>query len=248
MMKKISLRNDNSRDEDCVIDLNGDSSFAYKESYNILRTNVIFSLKSSQKSQKTIAISSAVPGEGKSSISSNLGISLSKSNCKVIVIDADMRNPSQHKNFKVPNKQGLSDVIAGNVEFEKAVIKIDENLDLLTGGVIPPNPSELLGSTHMDQLIKKLETIYDYIVIDTPPILLVTDALVLQNKCAGMILVVRIKKTYYKDVGKALECLKKADFPVLGTVAVGVGEENSIYKRLGRKVNGRYEYNYGQKA
>ncbi len=201
--------------------LSSDSHFAYIEAYNHLRTNIMFSLAALDCDKKTIVVTSATPSDGKSSLSSNLAISLAKLNKKVLIIDADMRKPTIHKIFSQSNKCGLSNLLLGS-SVENAIIAIgDYNLDFLPAGTIPPNPSELLSSKNTSILIKELEKYYDYIIIDTPPVLVVSDALMLSECAAGVLVACRAHKSKYGEVDAALNSLAHANFNILGTVLIG---------------------------
>ena len=224
--------------------ISSESSFDYVESYNQLRTNVMFSLAALYSSKKAIIVSSAHPSECKSTVSANLAISLAKLKQKVLVIDADLRRPNLHRIFGVHNERGLSDVILSS-SVDNAIIGIGGlNLDFLPAGTIPPNPSELLGSAAVAELISTLEKIYDYIIIDTPPILVVSDALMLSRVAAGMLISCRYKKTTYNDFDKVLNALNLAKFPVIGAVIVGSKKGDDL--RMIGKHNG-YGYSYCNK-
>lgn len=201
--------------------LGTDSEFSYTESYNHLRTNVMFSVSALKDKKKTIVVSSCNPNEGKTTTSTNLAISLAKLKKKVLIIDADMRKPSVHKIFGVEAGVGLSDVLLGTSASE-AIIGIEGlNLDFLPAGTIPPMPAELLASALFADLISEFEQIYDYIIIDTPPILVVSDALSIADVAAGMLLVCKYMHTGYPDIEKAIMSLKMTNFKLLGTVIVG---------------------------
>lgn len=156
------------------------------EAYRTIRTNVQFSAVN--KALKTIVITSATANEGKSTVISNLGVVMAQAGQKVIIMDCDFRNPTQHKIFKLSNK-GLSNCIA----MQQSVLEIlqhteIEGLDVLTSGPVAPNPSEILSSKRMDEVLEILSKEYDYVLIDTPPILPVTDAAVMASKVDGVIL------------------------------------------------------------
>ena len=158
------------------------------EAYRTIRTNVQFSAVN--KALKTIVITSATANEGKSTIISNLGVVMSQAGQKVIIMDCNFRNPMQHKIFKLPNK-GLSNCIA----MQQSVLEIlqhteIEGLDVLTSGPVAPNPSEILSSKRMDEVLEILSKEYDYVLIDTPPILPVNDAAVMASKVDGVILLI----------------------------------------------------------
>ena len=214
-----------------VFKLSNESPFDYLEAYNNLRTNVMFSLAALDNEKKAVVVSSACPSECKSTLSSNLAISLAKLQHKVIIIDADLRRPTLHRIFGIKPDCGLSDILL-NKSAENAIVGIPGlNLDFLPAGTIPPNPSELLSSKKFASFISELEKIYDYIIIDTPPILAVSDALMLSNIAAGVLLSCRYKRTSKGDFAKTVEKLKFAQFPILGTAIVG--QEDQSTTRVG---------------
>ena len=156
------------------------------EAYRTIRTNVQFSAVN--KDLKTIVITSATPNEGKSTTISNLGVVMAQAGQKVVIMDCDFRNPTQHKIFQLPNK-GLSNCIAMHKSVMDIIQHTDvEDLDVLTSGPVAPNPSEILSSKRMDEVLEVLSKEYDYILIDAPPILPVTDAAVMASKVDGVIL------------------------------------------------------------
>ena len=204
------------------------------ETYRTLRTNIQYS--SFDKEYKVIMVTSSEPGEGKSTTSGNLALCLAQGDKKVILIDCDLRKPSLHKKFKVSNLVGLSDVIVGKEDLIPALHKYNNNLLILTSGKIPPNPSEMLSSKAMVNLLEDLKTKFDYIVLDTPPVQAVTDSQILSTKADGTILVVRAEKTKKDSVQNAIGLLKKVNANIIGTVLNGV--DNSRNK---------YYYYYGEK-
>lgn len=144
---------------------------------------------------------------------------------KVILIDCDLRKPSLHKKFRISNNRGLSDVIIDRDKLNKCIQKRTEYLDILTAGKIPPNPSEMLGSQAMSSLLDELSNIYDVIILDSPPVLAVTDAQILSTKVDGTVLVVRAEKTKKDTVLAAKGVLDKVNANILGTVLNG-GDKN----------------------
>lgn len=187
------------------------------EAYRTLRTNVQFS--SFDKKVQVMIITSAGPGEGKSTTSSNLAVVMAEAGHKTIIIDCDQRKPKLHKIFKLSNSTGLSNLLAGEAEFNDAVKESGiENLQVLTSGLKPPNPSELLGSAKMHNFIETLRGIYDYIILDTPPILMVTDAQLLSRYADGCLLVVSSGEAEKEAVLKGKELLEKVNAKVLGVV------------------------------
>lgn len=197
--------------------LSEDSPSFFSEAYKAIRTNFQFSV--SATNSNIITISSTGPSEGKSTTSSNLSITIAQTGKKVLLIDCDLRKPVQHQIFKVANRIGISSVLAKFKTFDECVAKcVDENLDLLTAGPIPPNPSELLGSQHMKEFLDQVSKIYDYVIIDMPPIALVADALVLAPHTAGMILVTRQNVTHMDLLDKVIKNLEFSDTKILGFI------------------------------
>lgn len=197
------------------------------ESYRTLRTNLQYS--SFDGDYKVIVITSSNPSEGKNTIAGNLALSLSKGDKKVILIDCDLRKPDLHKRFKLSNATGLSDILLAK---QTSVIygqRYNENLIVITGGKIPPNPSEMLGSKYMSNLIEALKKIYDYVILDTPPIQLVTDAQILSAKADGTILVVRAEETKKRSVHNAIDLLRKVNANIIGIVLNGVENKGNSY-------------------
>lgn len=203
------------------------------ESYRILRTNIMYS--SFDKKIKRILVTSSEPGEGKSTTSGNLALAFAQDEKKVILIDCDLRKPSLHKKFRISNNRGLSDVIIDRDKLNKCIQKRTEYLDILTAGKIPPNPSEMLGSQAMSGLLDELSNVYDVIILDSPPVLAVTDAQILSTKSDGTVLVVRAEKTKKDTVLAAKGVLDKVNANILGTVLNG-----------GDKNKDNYYYYYGQ--
>ncbi|STA98770.1 CpsD/CapB family tyrosine-protein kinase [Clostridium baratii] len=197
------------------------------ESYRILRTNIMYS--SFDKEIKRILVTSAEPGEGKSITSGNLALAFAQDEKKVILIDCDLRRPSLHKKFRISNNKGLSDAIINKDKLNDCIQKRTEYLDILTAGKIPPNPSEMLGSQAMSSLLDELSNIYDVIVLDSPPVLAVTDAQILSTKTDGTILVVRGEKTKKDTVLSAKEVLTKVNANILGTVLNGGNKNKDNY-------------------
>ena len=215
-----------------------DVPFNVAESYKSIRTNILFALGTSNK--KIIAVSSPNPSDGKSTASANIAIAFAQTSSKVLLIDADMRKPVQHKTFKLSNTKGLSTLIV-NMSTEEESIKPSsvENLDVLTSGPMPPNPSELLSSEQFAQLVKKLARQYDYIIIDTPPINVVSDAMVMTNSVSGIVLVVKHKMTTYADISEALKQFEFAGANMLGFVL-----NDLQISRRGYYYNYKYKYSY----
>src|SRR6056297_1471136 len=144
------------------------------ESFRSIRTNLNFI--SPDDPLESMLITSSGSGEGKSLISSNVAVSLAQNGKKIIIIDADMRKPMQHRFFAAPNLKGLSNILTGEIEFRDGLIETDiEGLELITAGSIPPNPSELLDSHKMEEVLTAAKERADMVIVDTPPVLAVTD-------------------------------------------------------------------------
>lgn len=187
------------------------------EAYRTLRTNIEFS--SLDEKIKVIVITSSGPSEGKSTTAANLAVNMAKAGKRTILIDADLRKPIQHRNFKCSNHKGLSNLLIGEAKFEETIhITEVENLFLLTCGTKPPNPSELIGSAKMNRFVTGLRDSFDCIIIDTPPIIAVTDAQVLAKYADGYVLVISSGKTERQAAIKAKDLLDKVNAKVLGVV------------------------------
>ncbi|MGL5616001.1 MAG: CpsD/CapB family tyrosine-protein kinase [Sarcina sp.] len=197
------------------------------EAYKALRTNIQYS--SIDKKMKVILITSSEPGEGKSTTSGNLAISLAQDGKKVLVIDCDLRKPSIHKLFKESNLIGLSEVLLGKETFTEAMNEYGENIDILTSGNLPPNPSEMLGSKAMESLLEELREVYDHIIIDSPPIHAVSDAQILATKVDGTLLVVKAEKTKKDSVQRAKEQINKVNGKIIGAVLNSVDSKRDKY-------------------
>lgn len=204
------------------------------ESYRTLRTNIQYS--SFDKAVQVILITSAEPGEGKSTTAGNLALALAQDGKSVILIDCDLRKPSLHKRFKVSNTLGLSEVLIGKEVVNKVAQEYSENLVILTSGKVPPNPSEMLASKAMTNLIDILRESFEYIILDTSPVQAVTDSQILSTKADGTILVVKAKKTKRDSVKNAIGLLKSVNANILGTVLNGLEQsKNNYYYYYGDK-------------
>lgn len=193
---------------------------AISEAYRSLRTNIMFSRMG--RTPKTLVFTSPMPGDGKTTSASNLAVTLAQQGLKVLLIDADMRRGALNEVFRQPRDPGLSNVIMASAESRVAThrIALDENIaiDLLTTGTLPPNPAELVGSDRMRALLSRLQEEYDTIIIDSPPLNLVTDAALLGTKVDGVLLVTRVGKTSVHELEYAMSQLAHVRAPVLGIV------------------------------
>jgi capsular exopolysaccharide synthesis family protein len=206
------------------------------EAYRTLRTNIQFS--SLDEEIKTIAVTSTQPGEGKSTVISNLAITTAHSGKKVLLIDCDLRKPTIHKKFGVSNQEGLTNLLAKEKSLEEVIKTTNiSNFYLLTSGPIPPNPAELLGSKKMKSLLKELDEIFDMVFIDSPPVLAVTDAQILASQCSGVIFVTGYGQSEKQAVVRAKELIDKVGGKILGVVINKIPAQTKSY----------YTYNYDYK-
>ena len=197
------------------------------EAYRSLRSNIEYS--SFDDEYRAIVVTSSVPGEGKSTTSGNLALSLAQSGNKVLLVDCDMRKPSIHKKFKISNSKGLTELIRGRSSFDEVSYKYNENLTVITSGSKVPNPSELLASEVMNIFLQEARENFDYVVIDTPPVQLVTDAQILSSKADGTLLVVKAESTKKNQVASSVGLLRKVNATVMGTVLNAV--KNTVEKK-----------------
>ena len=188
--------------------------------YRMLQANLRF--LSSDRDLKAIAISSSLPGEGKSTLCANLAVTVAQLGRKVLLIDADLHRPVQHRIWELSNQVGLSNVIVGQAELKSAIADVMPNLKVLPSGVIPPNPMALLDSQRIATLIEQFSQTYDLVIIDTPSLNVAADALILGQKADGILFVVRPGVVDSQSAAFAKELLAKSNQHVLGLVVNGV--------------------------
>lgn len=207
------------------------------ESYRTLRTNISFSAADNEV--KVIMVTSASPGEGKSTTAANIAVTYAQAGHKVMVLELDLRKPTVHKTFNVTNRAGISHVLTKQADLEEVIRATDiPNIDIISSGPIPPNPAELLGSNQLIRVLSELKQVYDMIILDTPPLLAVTDAQLVATNCDGVILVVdsgQVKRSAAMD---AKEKLDRVNAKILGVVL------NNVKKK---KNDNYYYYYYGEK-
>ncbi|ETY72714.1 exopolysaccharide biosynthesis protein [Lactiplantibacillus fabifermentans T30PCM01] len=205
------------------------------EQIKTIRTNINFS--ATEQNLRTLMITSAMLGEGKSTVSSNLAVEYANEGMKVLLVDADLRRPTVHKTFGLSNRQGLSSWLAHQTsDINDAIHQTVDNLFVMTSGPKPPNPAELLGSKMMDEFLNSATRKLDLVIVDAPPILPVTDSQLLANKVDGTVLVVRQNVAQKAAVRDAVSALKRSHAHILGAVLNDVSDG---------KHSGYYGYNNG---
>lgn len=221
--------------------INNNTDFTVKEAYKTLRTNIIFATRT--KGCKKYVITSSVPGEGKTTNAINLAISFAQTEKRVLLVDSDLRKPRIHRYFNLDNKTGLSNYLSDIFEEESAKVVVQkteyENLDVVTSGHIPPNPIELLSSEGMSEFVADMESKYDFIIFDTPPINVVSDALVISEHATGYILVTRAGYTEYDFVKSSISKFELAGIKPLGVILNSYDSKGGSYG-----YNSKYKYKY----
>lgn len=207
------------------------------EQLRMIRTNIQYSMV--DQKLKTIMFTSSGPFEGKSTISANLAAVFADQGDRVVLVDADMRKPKVADTFNMNNLAGLSTLIAGKETTLDDVTKYDAtaDIDIITSGPVPPNPSELLGSQRMNEIIKQLEARYDFVFFDLPPIVSVTDAQIMAAKVDGVVFVVRAHVAHKQEIKQAKQLLDVVNAKVIGAILNGddtIGHQSPAY----------YEYAY----
>lgn len=210
--------------------------FSVSESYKGIRTNILHILRNSEK--KSFAITSPSPGSGKTTVTVNLGITFAQLGKKTVIIDADMRKPMIAKLFSIQSVKGLSEYLSGENDDVELNPMVYPGLYAVTAGKIPHNPSELLSSGRFSELLNRLSEEFEYILVDTPPVGMVTDAAVISDSVSGMVVVIKQNHTYKDRFDKTIENLKKVDANIIGYVLNAVDENKYSYKY------GHYSY-YG---
>jgi capsular exopolysaccharide synthesis family protein len=189
----------------------------FVEAFKTIRTSVLFS--SAEDGLRSLVVTSAGPGEGKSIVAANLAMALAQAGQRVLLIDADMRRPRVHEIFDLPQEPGLSNVLTGHSRMADAMKKSPVNgLWLLCAGHIPPNPAELLGSRRYLDFIASLEDHFDWAIIDTPPVLAVADSTIAANDASGVVFVVASDNTSRQAARAAVEQLDSAHAHLVGSV------------------------------
>lgn len=205
------------------------------EQFNTIRTNIQFA--NVDKEYKSLVLTSSTASEGKSTVAANLAVSFAKQGLKTLLVDADLRRPTVEATFNIPNGKGLTNFLTdrtvniNNIIYGTSV----KNLFVMPSGPVPPNPSELIGSKRMEQLIEALGSQLDLVIYDAPPVLSVTDAQLIATKVDGTVLVVRQDRAEKEAVKQSVALLEHVHAPILGFILNDVKNEN----------NGYYGYGYG---
>jgi capsular exopolysaccharide synthesis family protein len=206
------------------------------EAYRALRTNIQFSTVDDEL--KVILLTSAQPGEGKSTTAANLAVTYALEDKKVLIIDADLRKPTQHHIFSKSNRIGLTNLLAGQYKLSDIIKDTHiSNLSIITAGPVSPSPAELLASNRMNNLLEELKRMFDVILIDSPPTLAVTDAPIIAAKCDGVLLVINAGKVKRDLVRKAKANLDHVKARILGVV---------LNNQVKNSAESYYYYYYGK--
>ncbi|TDM20839.1 polysaccharide biosynthesis tyrosine autokinase [Macrococcoides canis] len=206
------------------------------EQYRMIRSNIMFS--GVDKEIKKLVVTSAAPSAGKSTTAANIAVAYAQAGKNVLLIDGDFRKPTVQYTFETKNVFGLSNLITDQININQAVQNTQvENLSIMTSGPIPPNPSELLASKRFKELLSNLEEYFDMIIIDTPPVLAVTDAVIMSTLVDGTILVTNVEINNRHHLLKAKEVLQKSNANILGIVLNNVeksSEDDYYYEYYGK--------------
>ncbi len=219
--------------------------FTAVEQYKLLRTNLSFTLPEDEGC-RIIGVTSSIRGEGKSTTAVNLSYVLAESGKKVLLIDGDLRIPSVAKKMRIKSTPGLTDLLKGDKTLDLAALKTSQ-LDtwyIMPSGVLPPNPSELLGSKRMESALKYLSEHFDYIVVDLPPVNIVSDGLAISKYIHGMIVVIREDYTEKKELETCIRQLRLSNVNVLGCVMNSTKSGNGTYSKYRKYGNYNYYHNY----
>ena len=226
--------------EDLQKTLHKNLEFTAIEQYKLLRANLKFTLPEGVKCP-TIGVTSSMRGEGKSTTAINLSYVLAESGSRVLLIDADLRIPSVAKKMDLPSSPGLTDFLMGNATtLASCKSPVLDTWYIMPAGDIPPNPSELLGSKRMQSLLEKLRERFDYIVVDLPPVNMVSDAISIAGLITGMLVVVREEYTEKKELERCLRQLRLSNVKVLGCLMNETKSGGGTYAKY--KKNKHYKY------
>lgn len=207
-----------------ITQVNPNSQFS--EQYKIIQTSIDFSVV--DKPYQTILVTSAEPGTGKSTTAANLAVVYAQKGKKVLLVDGDMRKPTIHKIFRESNIVGMSNNLTENLKLSESLLKSEtKGLFILTSGVIPPNPGELLNSKRMKQLLSTAKKNFDFIIIDSPPMLMMSDSIVLASLADGVVIVVRKQLTKKEALNRTIQQLNLIQAQIIGVVFNGESANES---------------------
>lgn len=217
-MRKRRRRNINSRTRKLNLVTQKDAPFNYREAYKSLRTNIKFI--ATTENAKSFVITSALQMESKSNVATNLSITLAEEDKKVILVDCDFRKPTIHKFLKLETyNHGITNVLMGDCKLQEALYHIESlQIDILPVGTVPPNPTELLSTDKMKAILDVLRERYDYVIIDTPPVSVVTDAAIVGGMTDGALLVVRSDYAPVEIVELAKKKLEDVNVKIFGII------------------------------
>jgi capsular exopolysaccharide synthesis family protein len=240
---KLVRRRDSGRDPGRALFVLTDRNSDISEAYRALRTSILLSTPDAPP--QVLLFSSALPQEGKTTTSSNLAILLAQKGGKVLLVDADLRRPSMHRMFSIHSRVGLSTVLAGMATAQEAIAPCPSvpNLYLLPAGPPAPHPAELVGSASMRSLLQELRREYDYILLDSPPVLAVTDAVLLSLLADSVVLVARSSQTPKQSLRRAAGLFLQANANIAGVVLNATDLSSSSYYSYYGYYGGKY-YGY----
>ena len=219
-------------------------SFSVTEVYKLLRANIMFSFSDEGRGH-VIGITSSLQSEGKSSTAVNTAYALAESGAKVLLMDADLRRPSVAAKLSLARTPGLTNILVSRGDYHELLQHnpVAPGMDVLTSGDIPPNPSELLGSNRMDMLVAELTKEYDYVIVDLPPVNVVSDAIAMSKCLDGVVMVVRSGVSEQRMLAEALRQLKLVSVRILGFVYRDNAAGGTKY---GKKYNYKYKKYYSE--
>lgn len=198
------------------------------EAYRALRTNLLFS--SVDRAIHALVVSSAAPGEGKSTAAANLAVALAQGGQRTVLVDCDLRKPSQHTLWGLANESGLTTMLLETSALDRPPLQATalEHLSILTSGPLPPNPADVIGSHRMDEVIAALRAQAGYVIFDAPPVLAATDASLLALKTDGLLLVLRAGVSRRDQAAHAKESLERLNVPLIGAVLLDAPRDSSV--------------------
>lgn len=240
--RRSGHRNFSQGSSDTLKTLHKNLEFTATEQYKLIRTNLDFTLPVDEKCP-VIGVTSSMRGEGKSTTSINLSYVLAEKGSKVLLIDGDLRIPSVAKKLEIESTPGLADMLRGKgAQLSDIKPYLLDNWFVLPSGDIPPNPSELLGSKRMEKVLKQLREVFDYIVIDLPPVNIVSDAISISSLISGMIVVIREEYSEKKELERCFRQLKLSNVKVLGCVMNEAKSGSGAYGKYRYRKYRYYKY------